>query len=98
MKSNNTSKSFLLRAGASAFAALGMMAAAASAHAGDKHWKKKGPPFVPPGHVYYYSAPPVIYVARPVMAAPAIVYEREPVYYYRAPQPGMNLNINVPLR
>jgi hypothetical protein len=83
-----------------AMVALGTATVAASAQAhDDKHWKRKGPPFVPPGHVYY-QAVPVVYAPRPVVVVPppAIIYGREPVYYYGAPQPGVNLNINVPLR
>ena len=65
----------------------------------EKYWKRKGPPFVPPGHIYY-QAVPVVYASRPVVVVPppAIIYGREPVYYYGAPQPGLNVNINVPLR
>jgi hypothetical protein len=42
----------------------------------------------------------VVYAPRPVILVPppAVIYGREPVYYYGAPQPGVNLNINVPLR
>ena len=83
-----------------AMAALGVAAIATSAQAHDeKYWKRKGPPFVPPGHIYY-QAVPVVYASRPVVVVPppAIIYGREPVYYYGAPQPGLNVNINVPLR
>jgi hypothetical protein len=44
---------------------------------------------VPPGHVRYYSAPPVIY-ERPV------VYREAPLYYVPARPPS--LNITIPLR
>ena len=83
-----------------AMAALGVATATASAQAHDeKYWKRKGPPFVPPGHVYYQAAP-VVYAPRPIVVVPppAVIYGREPVYYYGAPQPGLNVNINVPLR
>lgn len=100
MNTHKTHAPLWLRTAIVIFAALGAVAIAASARAHDeKHWKRKGPPFVPPGHVYY-QAVPVVYAPRPVILVPppAVIYGREPVYYYGAPQPGVNLNINVPLR
>ena len=45
--------------------------------------------FIPPGHVhYYYAAPPVVLVPRPV------IYREEPRYYG---PPTPSLNINIPL-
>ena len=53
-----------------ATAALGVAAIATSAQAHDeKYWKRKGPPFVPPGHVYY-QAVPVVFAPRPVVVVP----------------------------
>jgi hypothetical protein len=45
--------------------------------------------YAPPGHVRYYSAPPVIY-ERP------IVYREAPMYY--APMGPPSLNVVIPLR
>jgi hypothetical protein len=101
MNTRNAHAPLWLRTGLVILAALGAVAIAASARAHDeKHWKRKGPPFVPPGHVYYYQSVPVVYAPRPIVVVPppAVIYGREPVYYYGAPQPGVNLNINVPLR
>ena len=83
---------------AAAIAGLAVLAAAtgASAHDGNGHgWKHHGRFFVPPGHVYYYTAP-VYYAPRPTVvypAYPAPVYYDPPVYY-----PPSGLNINIPLR
>lgn len=72
--------------------------AAAQAHDGGPpgHWKHGY--WVPPGHAYYYSAPPVFYAPAPVVVyrPPPVVYE--PVYPVYGPPPGLNLNFNVPLR
>ena len=73
------------------------LATAAQAHDG-WHWKKKHHRhFIPPGHVYYY-APPVVYAPRPVVVYQPrpVIYSPEPVYY--GPPPGLNLNVNIPLR
>jgi hypothetical protein len=68
-------------------------AGSALAHDDDDYgWKRHhrhGPPFVPPGHVYYVERP-VIY------APPPRVYYPEPMYY--GPPPPPSLNINIPLR
>ena len=83
---------------------VGVIGAAASiAHSaeggegGEGHGRKgyyySGAPYV------VYAPPPVVYRARPVyMAPPPVVYE--PVYpvYVQPVRPGVNLNINVPLR
>jgi hypothetical protein len=62
----------------------------ALAHDGWKHRHKHNHHYyAPPGHVRYYSAPPVIY-ERPV------VYREAPMYY--APSGPPSLNIIVPLR
>ncbi len=84
------------RAAAVAIAGFGVLAAATAAQAHDGHWKRKGPPFfVPPGHVYY--AAPVVYAPRPVVVYPApIVYDSGSAYY--GPPPGLNINLNMPLR
>jgi hypothetical protein len=89
------------------------LTAAASAFAhddddwGGKHKHHRGPPFVPPGHVYTYRPAPVI-IERPV------VYRAMPDYGfggggyggggyggyggYYGPPPPPSLNINIPLR
>lgn len=69
-------------------------AGSALAHDDDDYgWKHRhhhrGPPFVPPGHVYYVERP-VIY------APPPRVYYPEPMYY--GPPAPPSLNINIPLR
>jgi hypothetical protein len=68
-------------------------AGSALAHDYDFGWKHRhhhrGPPFVPPGHVYYVERP-VIY------APPPRVYYPEPMYY--GPPPAPSLNINIPLQ
>ena len=66
----------------------------ALAHDGWKHRHKHhhhyyGPP---PGHVRYYSAPPVIY-ERPVVYREVPMYREAPMYY--GPP---SLNFNIPLR
>jgi hypothetical protein len=58
---------------------------------GWKHKHRHGPPFVPPGHVYYVERP-VVY------APPPRVYYPEPMYYGPAPLPPPSININIPLR
>ena len=69
MNTHKTHAPLWLRTAIVIFAALGAVAIAASARAHDeKHWKRKGPPFVPPGHVYY-QAVPVVYAPRPVILA-----------------------------
>jgi hypothetical protein len=74
-----------------AVAAVGTMPA--QAHDGWKHRHKHKHHHhhhhVPPGHVRYYSAPPVIY-ERPV------VYREAPLYYVPSGPPS--LNIVIPLR
>ncbi|SKA24295.1 hypothetical protein SAMN02745126_04389 [Enhydrobacter aerosaccus] len=96
-------QSTVRRTTATLVAGFGVLTVATAAQAHDeKYWKRNGPPFVPPGHVYYtppvYYAPPVVYAApRPVVVyPPPMVYEAPPAYY--GPPPGLNLNFNVPLR
>jgi hypothetical protein len=84
--------------------AVSAVAGSALAHDDDYGWKKykhhHKHRFVPPGHVYYYSAPPYYYSAPPVVYAPRpLIYDGPRYYaprYYGAPAPS--LNINVPLR
>lgn len=97
MGKHATTMSALSRTAALLIAGVGVLAATTAAQAhDDKYWKRKGPPFVvPPGHVYY--AAPVVYAPPPVVVYPApVVYERMPMYY--GPPPGLNINLNVPLR
>lgn len=90
-------RSTLARTAAVLVAGFGVLAVATAAQAHDEHhWKRRGPPFIPPGHVYYSA--PIVYAPRPVVVYPApYVYEREPMYYL-APSPGLNINLNMPLR
>jgi hypothetical protein len=77
-----------------AIAALAVAAPAFAHDDDDFGWKHKRHGghhrFVPPGHVYYYRAPPVVY-ERPV------IYRAMPDYSYYGPPPP-SLNINIPLR
>jgi hypothetical protein len=76
---------FVLAASAAAGSAL--------AHHDDHGWKHRHHhkhDFGPAGHVhYYYAAPPVVFVPRPV------IYREEPRYFG---PPAPSLNINIPLR
>lgn len=100
MRQHATSSRWRLgRAAAVSIVGLGILVAATGAQAHDeRHWKHRGPPFVPPGHVYY--ARPVVYAPRPVVVYPApVVYEPVAAYpAYYGPPPGLNINLNVPLR
>jgi hypothetical protein len=78
------------------------IATTALAHDGEGHWHHHHH-HVPPGHVYYYGgpvvyAPPVVYRAyrAPVYVPPPVVYAPAPEYY--GPPPGLNINLNMPLR
>ena len=78
------------------------IATTALAHDGEGHWHHHHH-HLPPGHVYYYGgpvvyAPPVVYRAyrAPVYVPPPIVYAPVPEYY--GPPPGLNINLNMPLR
>lgn len=83
-------KHLSIAAGAIAVALLAVATTPASAHDGWKHRHKHHPHYyAPPGHIRYYSAPPVIY-ERP------IVYREAPMYY--APMGPPSLNFNIPLR
>jgi hypothetical protein len=80
------------------------IATTALAHDGEGHWHHHHHHHhVPPGHVYYYGgpvvyAPPVVYRAyrAPVYVPPPVVYAPAPEYY--GPPPGLNINLNMPLR
>ena len=72
--------------------AVSAVAGPALAHHDDHGWKHRHhhkQDFVPPGHVHYLVAPPVVLVPRPV------IYREEPRYYG---PPTPSLNINIPLR
>jgi hypothetical protein len=78
------------------------IATTALAHDGEGHWHHHHH-HVPPGHVYYYGgpvvyAPLVVYRAyrAPVYVPPPVVYAPAPEYY--GPPPGLNINLNMPLR
>ena len=99
---DKTNRSWVI-AGLVGIATLGV---AAGAQAGEGHGHGKhhhgyyAPQYVavPPGHVHYYAPAPVYYVApRPVMVYPAPV-AYVPAYPVYAAPPGLNLNLNLPLR
>jgi len=80
------------------------LAATATAFAHDEDdvgWKHKRHGghhrFVPPGHVYTYRAPPIVYERSIVYERP-VIYRATPDYSYYGPPPPPSLNINIPLR